>query len=239
MRRIRHLCLLLTTSALVAHRPLAAQSRDVSNDSSQRFDSLGLRMKQEELYAARKRLRQLLRDADAYHRAGDRRMEGVTLRNAGNVYLKPLGRLDSARVLYQRALEIAQAVGNRWDEFNAVYNIRIAESNLAYADSFLVYWHDALSIAHRAGDRATEGEVLLRLSGSYTSFDSAVAYTTQAAVIARELGDRWDAGRQAFYATGLAYLRLARFDSAEAYLRESRARAREVHDQAEEAWALN
>jgi len=239
MLRLWHVAVLLTIAALLVQQPLAAQSRPASNDSAQRFDSLAERRKQEQVRAARERLRQLLREADAYHRAGDRRMEGVTLRNAGNVYLKPLGRLDSARVLYQRALEIAQVVGNRWDEFNAVYNIRIAESNLAYADSFLVYWHQALSIARQAGDRATEGEVLLRIAGGYTSFDSAVAYNTQAAVIARDLGGRWDAGRAAFYSTGLAYLRLARFDSAEAYLLESLARARTVHDRAEEAWALN
>ena len=229
----------LTIVALLVEQPLAAQSRPASNDSAQRLDSLAERRKQEQARAARERLRQLLREADAYHRAGDRRMEGVSLRNAGNVYLKPLGHLDSASVLYQRALEIAQTVGNRWDELNAIYNIRIAESNLAYAESFFVYWHQALSIARQAGDRVTEGEVLLRLSNEYQSFDSALVYARQAVEIARELGGRWDGGRGAFYATGFTYLRLAQLDSAEAYLRESRARARAVHDQGGEAGALN
>jgi len=239
MRRKWRAFALLTLGAVLSQRLLGAQSGAARPDSANARDSLAERRKLEQARAGHERLRQLLREADAHHRAGDRRMEGVTLRLAGNVYSNELGRLDSARVLYQRALEIAQAVGNRWDEFNAAYNIRVGDSNGAYADSFLVYWHQALSIARQAGDRATEGEVLLRISGGYKSFDSSVVYTTQAAVIARELGDRWDAGRAAFYSTGLAYLRLARFDSAETYLREHRARARAVHDRAEEAWALN
>ena len=239
MLRLWHVPVLLTIAALLAQQPLAAQSRSVSNDSSRRLDSLAERRKQEQVRAAHERLRQLLRDADAYRRAGDRRMEGVTLRIAGNVYSNELGHPDSARVLYQQALEIAQAVGNRWDEFRAAYNIRLVQSNGVFGDSALVFWQEALAITRQAGDRATEGEVLVRISLGYQSYDSALAYARQAAEIARELGGRWDGGRGAFSAVGGAYLRLAQLDSAELYLREARGRARALHDQNEEAWALN
>jgi len=228
---------LVLFGAAALERPLDAQNRTVVIDTVRTPDSLAQRRELDR--QAHERIRQLLSEAGAYYRAGDRRMEGVRLRQTGNVYLRELNVLDSALTLYQRARELARAVGNRWDEFNAEYNIRVVQSNRTYADSALVFWHEALSIARRAGDRTAEGEVLLRISSFYQSFDSTLTYAKLAAEIARELADRWESGQGAFHAVGVAYLRLARLDSAEVYLRESLRRARVNRDQAAEGWALN
>jgi len=94
------LFLLVLPGTAVLERPLDAQNRTVAADSVKRADSLAQRRELDR--QAHERLRQLLNEANAYHRAGDRRMEGVRLRQAGNVYLRELNVLDSALTLYQR-----------------------------------------------------------------------------------------------------------------------------------------
>ena len=190
MRRIWRACALLTLVVALSQRTFGAQSRPALTDSAKTLDSLAERRKREQVREAEARLHQLLRDAASYRRAGDRRMEGVTLRRAGNVYLDELRRPDSALPLYQRAHEIARAVGNLLDDFSAAYNIKLVQSNGTFEDSALVFWQEALSVARRAGDRLTEGQVLVYISQKHQRSDSVLKYAKQAAEIARELRGR-------------------------------------------------
>jgi len=187
-------------------------------------------------------------------------MEGVSLRLAGNVYLRELNIPDSAMVLYQQARALARKVGNRMDELNAEYCIRFAQSirlvrnptdaiapmgtgllrlRASRDDSASAFWHEALPIVRQAGDRETEVKVLFQIGLFYKSYDSVLTYWKQAADIGRSLGERWKGGQAAFYNLGVTYLRLTRLDSAEFYLRESLRLARENRDQSGQGWALN
>jgi CHAT domain-containing protein/tetratricopeptide (TPR) repeat protein len=176
------------------------------------------------------------------------------------VYLKELELPDSATALYERARELARAVGSREQELRAEYAISFTQSirllpkprdaiaqmaedllrlRASRDDSASAFWHEALSMVRQAGDRPTEVQGLVLIGLFYTSNDSVLTYWKQAVDVGRTLGERWKGRHSAFYNLGVTYLRLSRLDSAELYLRESSRLARENRDQIMEGVALN
>jgi tetratricopeptide (TPR) repeat protein len=238
-------------------RSAGAQVATAPTDTVRRRDSLA-QQRERDRTRSRERLAQLLKEAHASHIAGDRLTESERLRFAGHEYLQVLDVPDSALALYQQAREVAHAAGNRFAELKAEYHIQFVQSirflpsrtdsiaplgpirlRTSRDDSASAFWHDALSSVRRAGDRITEAEVLGMISEFYQSYDSVLTYRKQQVEIARDLGERWEKGPATFFSVGWTYLRLARVDSAEVYLRESLRRARAKGNQALEGAALN
>ncbi len=93
---------------------------------------------------------------------GDRRNEGTTLNNPGEV-ARERGQLEEAQAYYEQSLAIRREVGDRTGEgttFNNLGLVAHARDKLAEA---LAYYKQALTISREVGDRRVEGTTLINL----------------------------------------------------------------------------
>jgi len=168
--------------------------------------------------------------AALYRSAGDRASEANSLLAIGFAK-RLLGRPDSARALYERALIVARDHGAREVLGRILNAIGGLQSALGQRDSALVAHQEALAIARELGDRVGEIEALNSLGITQSRLahpDSALFYSRSSLQIARELGHRKHEG-SALSNIGFVHREVGRLDSTLVYYQQALAIARELN----------
>jgi tetratricopeptide (TPR) repeat protein len=102
---------------------------------------------------------------DAWARAADAERPGMAAHTiVGEVFFK-LSDYERALRYYRRALEVAQAVGDRQREGIYLGNVANSERNLGHVAEATQHYEDAIHIARELGDESREGMWLCNLGG--------------------------------------------------------------------------
>ncbi len=152
-----------------------------------------------------------------------------------------LGRLDSARVHYRRALGLARASGNTWAESRTLNNLAGTFGDVGEVDSSLHYFRAALAIRERIGDRHGAATTLDNIGLGLATvglIDSALVYHRQALALARQVGDPRVEG-YILPSLANAFASLGQHDSAIAYNLAAIGMMRSSGNRLYEASALN
>ncbi len=91
-----------------------------------------------------------------------KKTHGSVLGNLGLAY-SALGQVEKAIQYYEKALAIAQEIGDRRGEGNRLGNLGLAYSDLGQVEKAIQYYGNALAIAQEIGDRRGEGAWLNNL----------------------------------------------------------------------------
>ncbi len=92
----------------------------------------------------------------------DKQTHSSVIGNLGNAY-SDLGQVEKAIQYYEKALAIAQEIGDRRNEGNWLGNLGLAYSDLGQVEKAIQYYEKALAIAQEIGDRRGEGAWLNNL----------------------------------------------------------------------------
>jgi tetratricopeptide (TPR) repeat protein len=114
----------------------------------------------------------------------------------GNVYCS-LGEVIKAIEYYEKALKIAQEIGDKQGEGTWIGNIGTAYSDQGEVKKAIEYYEKALKIAQEIGDKQSEDTWLGNLGNAYRSLDemnTAIEYYEKALKIAQEIRDRQSEG---------------------------------------------
>ncbi len=98
---------------------------------------------------------------------------------------------------YEKALAIAQEIGDRRGEGIWLGSLGLAHNNLGEVEKAIDYYEKALAIAQEIGDRRNEGIWLGSLGLAYNNLgevEKAIDYYEKALAIAQEIGDRGGEG---------------------------------------------
>jgi tetratricopeptide (TPR) repeat protein len=175
----------------------------------------------------------------AARKLGDRRAEGVHLRNLGNSYAD-LGEHRRAIELFEQGLAIARETGDRRGEGRALGNLGIAYADLGEPRRAIELYEQDLAIARELGDRRGEGKTLGNLGNVHFDlgeYRRAIEVYEQALAITRETGDRRGEG-QTLGNLGNAHLNLGNHRRAIELYEQDLAIAREIGDRRGEGAAL-
>lgn len=146
----------------------------------------------------------------------------------------------SSRKYLERALAIAQEVGDRRLEAKCLNNLGNTAGFIAYDyASARMYYQQSYAILHERGDRAREGIALTNMgwsAGMQGDFAAARTYQEHSLIIAREVGD---ALQETYILINLSAVAAIQQDahSSIKYAREACALARKTSERSGEAWA--
>jgi tetratricopeptide (TPR) repeat protein len=132
------------------------------------------------------------RALEAARRAGDRRGEGQTLTNLGNVY-QLQGRWKEAIAKYKKALEICRSLGDRHGEGQTLTNLGNVYAQQGRWEEAIANYKEALETFRELGDRHGEAQTLANLGNVYRlqgRWEEAIANYKEALETFRALGDR-------------------------------------------------
>ncbi len=128
----------------------------------------------------------------------DIKIHGWILENLGNAY-RHLGNARKAIGYYEKALMIAQEIGNRRGEGASLGNLGSAYRALGDVRKTIEFYEKALMIAQEIGDRGNEGIWFGNLGIAYRDqlgdVRKAIEYYEKALRIAQEIGDRQGEGK--------------------------------------------
>ncbi len=122
----------------------------------------------------------------------DKQTHGAVLGNLGNAY-SDLGQVEKAIQYYEKALAIAQEIGDRRGEGNRLGNLGLAYSALGQVEKAIQYYEKALAIAQEIGDRRNEGNWLGNLGLAYSDLGQvkkAIQFYEKALTIDKKIGNR-------------------------------------------------
>jgi tetratricopeptide (TPR) repeat protein len=146
----------------------------------------------------------------------------LVLESLGLAYTD-LGQVEKAIQYYEKALAIAQEMGERKREGTNVGSLGLAYWYLDQAEKAIQYYEKALAIAQEIGDRRNEGVWLGNLGIAYSSlgqFEKAIEYYRKALDIDQEIGSRRGEGTN-LGNLGIAYSSLGRFEKAIEYYQKA------------------
>jgi tetratricopeptide (TPR) repeat protein len=119
-------------------------------------------------------------------------ISGYLLYSLGDLYLQ-IGSYKKSLEYSQKALKVAQDIGDRQNEGASLRIIGSAYANMGQVELAIEYHQQALAIAKEIGDRRGEGSDLGNLGLAYSSLgqvERAIEYYEQALTIAKGIGDR-------------------------------------------------
>lgn len=157
-----------------------------------------------------------------YREIGDRRGEGKTLNQLGNILLLQ-GDHEGGKQYYDQFLSISREIGDRWGEGQVVRNIGdIYLSQYDYRGASK-YFEEALDITRQIGNRTIESSALVGLGNVYleqAEYTKAKSLFEQSLNIAREIGNKpWEA--KTLNQIGLFFHRLGDYVRAKSYYEQS------------------
>ncbi len=170
----------------------------------------------------------------------DKQTHSSVIGNLGIAYSN-LGQVERAIQYYEKALDIAQKIGDRINEGARMGNLGLAYSDLGQVEKASQYYEEALAIAKKIGDRRNEGIWLGSLGNAYRNLgqvEEAIQYYEKAIAIAQEIGDRRREGAR-MGNLGLAYSNLGQVEKAIQYYEKAIAIAQEIGDRRREGTWLN
>src|SRR5262245_15344913 len=129
---------------------------------------------------------------ELYRRAGDRRLEGSTLSNIGEVY-QLIGEMQKALEKYNEALPLMREVGDRMGEASTLSNISSVYLLLGDTRKALEKYNEALPSIREVGDRMGDGSTLSNIGVVYLSLgemQKALEKFNEALPLRRAAGDR-------------------------------------------------
>ncbi len=143
---------------------------------------------------------------------------------------------------FEKALEIAQDIGDRQSEGTLLGDLGIVYSALGQVERAIEYYEQALAIAKEIGDRRGEGNQLGKLGIAYSDLgqvERAIDYYEHALAIAKEIGDRRGEGNW-LGNLGNAHSDLGQVERAIDYYEQALAIAKEIgHRRNEGNWLGN
>ncbi|MCK4385343.1 MAG: tetratricopeptide repeat protein, partial [candidate division Zixibacteria bacterium] len=123
---------------------------------------------------------------------GDRKNEGVTLNNIGEIY-RGWGKYNEALEYYRMDLKITQELEDRQGEGVSLNNIGLVYHAWGKYDQAIEYHSKSLKIMEEVGDRQGEGVILNNIGSVYHArgkYDQAVEYYKKSLKITEEIKDR-------------------------------------------------
>ncbi|MCK4398125.1 MAG: tetratricopeptide repeat protein, partial [Methanophagales archaeon] len=156
-------------------------------------------------------------------------ISGYLLSSLGVLYGQ-IGSYKKSIEYHEKALKIAQAIGDRRGEGNQLGNLGNAYSALGQVERAIKYYEQALAIAKEIGDRRNEGAWLGNLGNGHSDLgqvERAIKYYEQALAISKEIGDRHGEGN-ALGNLGLAYYGLGQVERAIKYYEQALAISKEI-----------
>ncbi|MFN6437152.1 MAG: tetratricopeptide repeat protein [Nostoc sp. DedSLP01] len=175
-----------------------------------------------------------------YLQAKDRKSEGVTLYNIGNIYYGQ-AEFSQAVEFYQQALVIWREVGDRTQEVRTLNDIGVSYSNLSQYPKALQYYQQALVIFKQIGNRSGEGTTLNNIGLIYSrlgQYPKALEYYQRALAIRQQIGDRLGEGITLNNVGGI-YSRLGQYPKALEYYQQALAIFKQIGDHSGESATLN
>ncbi len=169
-----------------------------------------------------KRLQSKLEDPDLKERS---------VGNIGSAYLS-MGKYNEAIVCYNKALDSAREMKDRWGEPSWLGNMGVCYATLGQIDRAIEHHELGLDIAREIGDRNGEGGHLGSLGNRYADLgqvDRAIDHYDQALLISREIGDRNGEGNR-LGNLGNSYAALGQIDRAIDHHEQALVIAREIGD---------
>ncbi len=169
----------------------------------------------------------------------DKQTHSSVIGNLGIAYSN-LGQVEKAIQYYEKALAIAQEIGDRRGEGNRLGNLGNAYRNLGQVEKAIQYYEKALAIDKEIGDRRGEGNRLGNLGNAYSDLgqvEKAIQYYEKALAIAQEIRDRRNEGNW-LGNLGLAYSALGQVEKAIQYYEKALAIDKEIGDRGREGIAL-
>ncbi len=168
-------------------------------------------------------------------------ISGYLLGSLGILYLQ-IGSFKKSLEYYEKALKIAQDIGNRQNEGASLGSIGNTYHYLGQVERAIEYYEQALAISREIGDRRGEGARLGNLGLAYSDqgqVERAIEYYEQALAISKEIGDRRGEGAD-LGNLGLAYADLKQVERAIEYYERALAIATEIGDRRNEGnWLGN
>jgi tetratricopeptide (TPR) repeat protein len=158
-------------------------------------------------------------------------ISGYLLLSLGILYYQ-IGSYKKSLEYYEKALKIAQDIGNRQNEGAVLGNLGLAYHSLGEAKRAIEYYEQALTIARKIGDRRNEGAWLGNLGVAYYALGQlkrVIGYYEQAITIAREIKDK---GGEGYWLNnlGVVFKDLKKYDLALACYLLARKIRREIRD---------
>jgi CHAT domain-containing protein/tetratricopeptide (TPR) repeat protein len=175
-----------------------------------------------------------------WREASDRRWEGQTLNNLGNVYSR-LNQTERARHYYEQALTIRREVQDRRGEGGTLQNLGFIYRTINQNERAREYYEQALVIRREIRDRTGEGATLYSLgivNQRLRQFDRARQFYEQALLISREIEDRGGEA-EVLNDLGNLHIDLNQNERAREYLEQALVIARTIRYRKVEGWALN
>ncbi|MEG5170870.1 CHAT domain-containing tetratricopeptide repeat protein [Microcoleus sp. B3-D7] len=175
-----------------------------------------------------------------YRAGGNRRREGLTLNNIGNIY-SVLGEKQKALEYYSQSLPLYRAVGNRGGEAVTLNNIGQVYSDLGERQKALEYYSQSLPLSRAVGNRRGESVTLNNIGQVYSKLgekQKALEYYNLSLPLSRAVGDRRQEATT-LHNIGSAYSELGERQKALEYLGQSLPLFRAVGDRRGEASTLN
>ncbi len=162
----------------------------------------------------------------------DKQTHSNVIGNLGSAY-SALGQVEKAIKYYEKALGIAQEIGDRRNEGTWLRNLGLAYTDLGQVENAIEYYEKALGIAQEIRDRRGEGNSLGNLGLAYTD----LGQVEKALGIAQEIRDKRGEGN-ALENLGLAYTDLGQVEKAIEYYEKALSIAQEIRDRRGERNAL-
>ncbi len=141
---------------------------------------------------ADKALDHLQRALELVREAGNRRSEGITLMNLGDLHRRQ-GRIPESLELFVQALAIHRETGNRLFEGITLGSMASVSQDQGRGGEAVDLYTEALAIAREVGDRQTEGTTLGNLGLIHQQqgrIEEAHRYFGKALEVQREVGNR-------------------------------------------------
>ena len=158
-------------------------------------------------------------------------ISGYLLGSLGILYGQ-IGSYKKSLEYFEKALEIAQDIGDRQSEGTLLGDLGIVYSALGQVERAIEYYEQALAIAKEIGDRRGEGNQLGKLGIAYSDLgqvERAIEYHEHALAIAKEIGDRRGEGNW-LGNLGNAHSALGQVERAIEYYEQALAIAKEIGD---------
>jgi tetratricopeptide (TPR) repeat protein len=168
-------------------------------------------------------------------------ISGYLLGSLGILYWQ-IGSYKKSLEYFEKALRIAQDIGDRQNEGTLLGNLGNTYYALGQVERAIEYYEQALTIVLEIGDRQGEGNALGNLGNAYSSLvkvERAIKYYKQALTIVLEIGDRQGEGNW-LGNLGNAYSSLGKVERAIEYYEQVLKIDKEIGDKGgESTWLGN
>ncbi|WP_324616390.1 CHAT domain-containing protein [Lusitaniella coriacea] len=175
-----------------------------------------------------------------YREQGNRRGEGNSLNNLGNVY-NSLGEYEKAIEFHQQSLTLVREIGNRAGESVSLNNLGLVYESLGEYEKAIEFYQQSLAIKREIDNFVGAINSLNNLGNVYNSlgeYEKAIEFHQKSLILAREIGDRTGESNS-FNNLGLVYNSLGEYEKAIEFHQQSLAIKQEIGNRAGESNSFN